>query len=183
MSNSVRKNRLTEHKVATTFSGMADELEDIIEAQEERLQELADLEKDINQFLGEKYPSNPLKQEREATPFLRFAVWKEYFPLRERLKRNKSILQRMKKRNNLSPRTSSVDVEDVKGVPISDYLEFNKAGKAQCIWHNDENPSLHYYEEQNRVYCFACDEGGDVVDVVQELYSCSFKQALTKLTN
>lgn len=180
MSNSAQ---LTKHQIVSTFSGIASELEDIIEKQEDRLKFLKDHEQMIRKFLGEQYPSNPLKQEREAKDWLRVAVWREYFPLKAQTQKNKELLSRMKRRNNFSSEDadSQVDVEDVKGVPISYYLDFNSHNKAQCIWHDDHNPSLHYYEDDNRVHCFSCGEGGDVIDVVQELHDCTFKQALTEL--
>lgn len=72
------------------------------------------------------------------------------------------------------------EMEQAKSVPISDFIKFTQ-GKAKCIWHNDPTPSLHYYKQDNRVFCFGCNKWGDVVDVVMQLENLSFKQAIERL--
>jgi hypothetical protein len=76
-----------------------------------------------------------------------------------------------------------IDKESVKDIPISDYLDFNRAKKCPCIWHNDKNPSLQYYPQTNTVYCWSCGASGDIIDVIQQLHGCDFKQALKILNN
>lgn len=180
MSNSAQ---LTKHQIATVFSGLTSELEELIKEQEAEVKHLKEHAKDIKQYVGKMYPSNPLKQDREAEGWLRVAVWRKLYPLKARVKENKELLSRMKRKENSTTPSNRVDVADVKDVPISAYIDFNKQGKAQCIWHNDKNPSLHYYAKDNRVHCFSCGAGGDVVDVIQKLHECTFKEALTVLSN
>jgi hypothetical protein len=75
-----------------------------------------------------------------------------------------------------------INKESVKDIPISEYLEFNKANKCKCIWHNDASPSLHYYPKNNTVYCFSCSKSGDIIDVIMQLNGCDFRQALKILS-
>jgi len=65
-----------------------------------------------------------------------------------------------------------------KAVPIPQYLKFDRTKTAKCIWHEDSSPSMHYYDKQNRVHCFGCGKGGDVIDVVQVLQRCNLQEAL-----
>lgn len=69
-------------------------------------------------------------------------------------------------------------IEELKRVPITDYIEFNPAGFAHCKWHNEKTPSMKYYEDTNTVYCFGCGESADVIKVVRHLNNCSFLEAL-----
>lgn len=71
-----------------------------------------------------------------------------------------------------------VDGHRAKQVPISNFIEF-KRGVAKSLWQpNERTPSMHYYEEENRVWCFATNQGGDVIDVIQYKYNLSFKDAV-----
>lgn len=71
-----------------------------------------------------------------------------------------------------------VDAQRAKQVPISNFIEF-KNGVAKSIWKpNERTPSMHYYENENRVWCFATNQGGDVIDVIQYKYNLSFKDAV-----
>lgn len=75
-----------------------------------------------------------------------------------------------------------VKAEDVKHVPISNFIDFNRAGFANCLWHNEKTPSMKYYEKTNTVHCFGCDKTGDVIDVVQEVEGVDFLGAISKLS-
>lgn len=71
-----------------------------------------------------------------------------------------------------------LDVLRAKQVPISSWIEFNRAGFASCPLHNDKTPSLKYYEKENKVHCFSCGFQGDVIDVVMKIRECSFIDAV-----
>lgn len=71
-----------------------------------------------------------------------------------------------------------IDKEDAKKVPIDEFVEFNRANMRKCLWHQDDTPSMKYYPDDNRVYCFGCDKSADVIDVVQERFNVDFKKAL-----
>lgn len=68
-------------------------------------------------------------------------------------------------------------LERAKAVPIINFLAFTNK-KALCIWHSERTPSLHYYSDKNKVYCWGCGAHGDVIDVVRQIRGCSFKEAV-----
>lgn len=70
------------------------------------------------------------------------------------------------------------DVKQAKAYPIDSLLEFNHQSKTKCLWHSDSNPSLHYYQKTNTVFCFSCAKHADSIDIVMELNKCSFKEAI-----
>ena len=55
-------------------------------------------------------------------------------------------------------------------------------GVAKCPFHADTNASLSVWPEQKRYYCFSCQEGGTVFDLVMRLEGMTFRQALEKLS-
>ena len=81
------------------------------------------------------------------------------------------------------PNGKTVDVSEVKDIPISDYVEFNRAGFAKCLWHTEKTGSMKLYPQENKVKCFGCGEGGDIIDVIQIINGCEFKEALKFLSN
>jgi hypothetical protein len=75
------------------------------------------------------------------------------------------------------------DIATIKQIPITNYIEFNRAGFACCLWHSpDKSPSMKYYPKDNHVHCFSCGKSGDVIDVFQQLHSCSFREAVKQLS-
>lgn len=72
-------------------------------------------------------------------------------------------------------------LSEVKKIPISSLITF-KGGVANCVFHSDRTPSMHYNDENsafpNTVKCYSCGKFGDVIDVVIALNNCSFKEAL-----
>lgn len=48
----------------------------------------------------------------------------------------------------------------------------------RCPFHPDSNPSARVYAEQNKIYCFTCQKGWDVIDAAMEHYQLSFQDAL-----
>lgn len=70
-----------------------------------------------------------------------------------------------------------------KNVPITNFMEFNRSGFTNCLWHSEKTGSLKYNKKLNRVYCFgACGKGYDVVDVVQKMFNYSFSEAINFLS-
>lgn len=82
---------------------------------------------------------------------------------------------------NRKVKTDLPDILKAKEYPIERLIEF-KQGKACCLWHNEKDPSLHYYREQNVVYCFGgCGKSFDAIDVVRQIRGCSFSEAVKLL--
>lgn len=105
------------------------------------------------------------------------------------LEENIARLEKLEKTYSFNVnRPGNISVDDVKHIPISDYIEFNRSGFAKrCPHHspnhNQKTPSLKFYPQDNRVHCFSCGWRGDIIDVIQELYGCDFREALKKLKN
>jgi len=100
--------------------------------------------------------------------------------LLEEQARNKEMLDFMGTRTGRQVRDFSMELERAKSYPIDRLIKFTRL-KAKCIWHNDNNPSMHYYKKKNKVYCFSCKKGGDVFDVVMQLNNCNLKEAISFL--
>lgn len=94
--------------------------------------------------------------------------------LQEQLKRDRTIHLFLTPKKNMRGGVTQADIERAKHIPISNFITFNKMNKARCIWHNDEEPSMHYYKKDNNVYCFSCQKGGDVIEVVNKLLGKGF---------
>lgn len=59
-------------------------------------------------------------------------------------------------------------------------LKFDRRGlKAVCPWHTDHKPSLSF--KGNRCKCFACNNGGDAVDLTAQILGVTLKEAAIKL--
>ncbi|HBK35028.1 TPA: hypothetical protein DDZ01_03480 [Candidatus Uhrbacteria bacterium] len=71
-------------------------------------------------------------------------------------------------------------------VPIEDVLdrEFRRTGRtltALCPFHDEKTASFTVYSDQNRYWCFGCNQGGDVIHFIQSLHNYSFKEAVRYL--
>lgn len=65
---------------------------------------------------------------------------------------------------------------------MRELLKFGPGGNAACIFHKEKTGSLHYYEKENRAFCFGgCGRGYDPIDVYRQLNNCSFKEAVEAL--
>lgn len=93
---------------------------------------------------------------------------------------NDLILSFLNPRKKKYVQDFQVSLANAKKYPIDKLLVF-KQKKAQCLWHNDKNPSLYYYRKDNRVHCFVCENGGDSIDVVMQQRNCSIGEAVAFL--
>lgn len=86
-------------------------------------------------------------------------------------------------RNNLavSNNNTRLNLDRAKQFPITDLLQI-RHNLTKCIFHKDENPSLHYYPHSNTVYCFSCNHYADSISVYQKLNNCSFIDAVKALS-
>ncbi len=57
-------------------------------------------------------------------------------------------------------------------------VQISRNGMARCIFHQDQHPSMKIDE---RYYCFACHETGDVIDLTAKLFGLSPYEAAKKL--
>lgn len=55
-------------------------------------------------------------------------------------------------------------------------ISVDKKGFAVCVFHEDNNPSLKFYENQGRFYCFGCNAKGNIIDFIYLLRKNKFKE-------
>lgn len=89
--------------------------------------------------------------------------------------------QKMKKRARTGGIRDTRSVDAARAVPIPNYVKFNRQGMAKCLWHTEDSPSLHYIRTSNKVHCFGCNVTKDVIEVIMQLESCNWGEALNKL--
>ena len=72
----------------------------------------------------------------------------------------------------------AIAITDIVGEPVRrsgrDYL-------CICPMHDDRDPSLRVYSEQNRAWCYSCNDGGDSIKFYMLINGCDFKAAVTEL--
>lgn len=73
---------------------------------------------------------------------------------------------------------SKDQINEARKFPIDSLIKFNSAKKACCIWHSEKSASMTFYPKTNSVYCFGCNKKADVIDVVQQIHSFKFKEAV-----
>jgi hypothetical protein len=81
---------------------------------------------------------------------------------------------------------SENDIEAARAVPIADIIgePVRRSGKdylCLCPMHDDHSPSLHVYTEQNRAWCYSCNDGGDSIKFYMLINGCDFKTAVMEL--
>lgn len=70
-------------------------------------------------------------------------------------------------------------LQAAKRVPIDKFIMFNRSRMANCIWHDETTPSMHYYPNQNRVKCFGgCGKMGDTIDVIMQMRKVKMNEAI-----
>jgi len=70
-----------------------------------------------------------------------------------------------------------------KAVDCTTLHDFNRNSKGLCLWHNDSEPSLHYYPKHNNTYCHSCGKFADAIDIVMAKHGVDFKEAVKFLNN
>jgi DNA primase len=82
--------------------------------------------------------------------------------------------------NSIAEQKTTIDLADAitaEGVELK--TQGNKK-IGRCPFHNEKTPSFFVFAD-NRFKCFGCGESGDVIDFIQKLHGCSFKDALKHL--
>ncbi len=77
-------------------------------------------------------------------------------------------------------------VEAARTVPITDIIGelVRRSGKdylCVCPLHEDHDPSMRVYVEQNRAWCYVCHDGGDSIKLHMLISGCDFKTAVREL--
>lgn len=114
-------------------------------------------------------------------------------PLREgrerKIKKNRFQLSALKEpaKINLNKITDQ-DIERAKEVLIENFYneqlrKFGKTATGVCPFHSERVGSFTIYLEQNRWYCFGCQNCGDVIDFIMKTRDCDFVKAVKFLNN
>jgi hypothetical protein len=61
------------------------------------------------------------------------------------------------------------------------YVELSPSGRGLCPFHDDHHPSFSVNDKGNYWHCFACDEGGSIIDFWMKWQQCDFKTAVAEL--
>lgn len=100
----------------------------------------------------------------------------------EKLEKDRKYLVSLIKPNDNYKNIINADIiSKAKQVPISDYIDIGKNGKAKCLFHDDRNPSMHIYKDTNTFFCFTCSAAGTVIDIVMKLWGLDFVGAVRRL--
>lgn len=81
-----------------------------------------------------------------------------------------------------------MDIEKIKSAitieqALTQYgIKTNHARRIPCPIHGGKNPTAFAYKERS-FFCYSCGTGGDVIELVMQLYKISFTGALRKLND
>lgn len=70
---------------------------------------------------------------------------------------------------------------DMRDVCARYGIQVDRAGFARCLWHDERTPSMKVYHDG--CYCFGCHVQKDVIDVVQQVYGISFREACLRISD
>ena len=75
---------------------------------------------------------------------------------------------------------SRIDIVDV----ISEHVALKPSGKdyvGLCPFHEEKSGSFHVTPDKGLYYCFGCQDGGDVVKFLMQMWQCSYEEVKEKL--
>lgn len=105
-----------------------------------------------------------------------------------RLYRQRAIIHPPKK---LSKQAITLElIQKSKAIPIESVVNQSvnlrtcgKTLRGLCPLHEEKSPSFYVYPESNTCWCYGCQQGGDVIQLVRLLNKYSFKEAINCLLN
>lgn len=149
----------------------------------DRLDKVRDLRKEIeNRVENQNIPYS----EAETLKMILIGIYvtPDETDIKKQIDRAEKILKNIEFNKSLGKgNNEKLNIEEAKTVPIDTYIEFNRMGFAKCIYHSENTASMKYYKDKNRVHCFGCGQGGDVIDVVQKLRGVEFLDAVRIILN
>lgn len=74
------------------------------------------------------------------------------------------------------------DFDKINAIPIADVckkldITIVKGRRAKCFMHEDHHPSLTIYNNTNSWFCYTCNKGGGVIDLVKEYFKLDTAKA------
>lgn len=98
---------------------------------------------------------------------------------RGNIEKKKEMLRDIQKiRRAIESKITSDDIERAREYPIERMIEIRN-GMAKCLWHDDSRPSMNC--RKNFVYCHACGQHGDAIDVFMQMNGCGFSEAVKNM--
>jgi hypothetical protein len=181
----VAATKLTDAEVLATFPEAKQIVPDLIE-------ELNDRRKELVTYIGDELTA--IKAASKDEVYRHF--WRLWLMLNEgeelqavdsKLARLNRLLRIMQ--GKPAPKGALPDdmVQAAREVPIESLLDqqtFRGNGynfTALCPLHDDHDPSLRIYKEQNRAWCYVCNDGGDSIKLYMLMSACDFKTAVHEL--
>lgn len=66
---------------------------------------------------------------------------------------------------------------------VSQFVALSRSGQGLCPFHDDHQPSFSVNDDENYWYCFACEEGGSIIDFWMRWQRCDFVTAIDELSD
>lgn len=73
--------------------------------------------------------------------------------------------------------TNLLDIEEILADNVAKYTVSGKNANFLCPFHDDSNPSCGMNIENGLWKCFACGEQGNIIQFIQKLEDCTYKEA------
>lgn len=156
----------------------------------ERFKELKQLD---NEFTDEIMKENPEWAKNRRCEYLkdRIIYLMDFLPdsKPEMKVLMKELGEWKKKKFEYKPeKLTEIDIENARNVKIELVLgepKMRGGGRLKycCPLHEEKDPSFTVYERNNSWFCFGCNKGGDVINLIKELENCDFKEAVKILCN
>lgn len=74
-------------------------------------------------------------------------------------------------------------IDAARNIPVTDVVgEPTLGNRCICPLHDDHHPSMQLYMKDNRAWCFACQKGGDPIQLQILISDCDFRTAVLELT-
>ncbi len=90
------------------------------------------------------------------------------------------LLRRVHHKEPVAFRLSESRLEQARQVPLEKLVQPNARGYVNCLWHEDENPSM--LVKNGYAWCFACCTWADSIKWIQQERGLSFGEAVSWLT-
>jgi len=66
---------------------------------------------------------------------------------------------------------------------VGQYVALSQSGQGLCPFHDDHQPSFSVNDAENYWYCFACEQGGSIIDFWMYWRKCDFVTAIDELSD
>jgi len=117
------------------------------------------------------------------TAWLKLTKVQDLLILDKKIQRLQRFLKPASNETKSLGRVSDENIESARNVPIESLLDqkFRRSSNnllGLCPFHDENTPSFYIYVNENRGWCFGCNQGGDVIGIVMRLHDLSFVAAV-----